>query len=55
MRDYKRGDIVATLEGTFLVSEVIEAINPFTFMAEPCVMVYWYGTERKIPYNRIIG
>ena len=55
MRYYKVGDIINTLDGTFMVSEVTEAINPLTFMAEPCIMVYWYGTNRRIENNRILG
>ena len=55
MRYYKVGDIINTLDGTFIVSEVMEVINPLTFMAEPCIMVDWYGTNRRIENNRILG
>ena len=54
MRNYKAGDVINTLDGTFIVSEVMEAINPLTFEAEPCIMVDWYGTNRKIENNRIL-
>lgn len=54
MRNYKAGDVINTLDGTFIVSEVMETINPFTFEAEPCIMVDWYGTNRRIPNNRIL-
>ena len=54
MRNYKAGDVISTLDGTFIVSEVMETINPFTFEAEPCIMVYWHGTNRKIENNRIL-
>lgn len=54
MRYYNVGDAINTLDGVFIVSEVSEAINPFTFEAEPCIMVDWYGTNRRIPNNRIL-
>ena len=55
MKSIKVGDVISTLDGTFIVSEVTEAISPFTFEAEPCILVDWYGTKRKIPNVRING